>query len=97
MEHKKSGACAFFAVVSGTVQGVGFRYSAFTEARRQGLCGWVRNTSDGTVEVFAQGPKEKTEAFLRWLRHGPPGARVESLHHEARNIDRRYSSFTIDY
>jgi acylphosphatase len=58
---------------------VGFRYSAYHQARFLGLGGWVRNVHDGTVELFFQGPEEKTEAFLAWLRRGPPGARVDTV------------------
>lgn len=49
------------------------------EARALGLSGWVRNTPQGDVEVWAEGPREKLEALARWLRRGPPYARVDAL------------------
>ncbi len=67
----------FRAIVSGRVQGVGYRASAAHEARRLGVHGWVRNRFDGTVEVEAQGADTVLETFLVYLRHGPPGARVK--------------------
>jgi acylphosphatase len=69
----------FRAVVTGRVQGVGYRASAAHEARRRGVLGWVGNRFDGTVEVEAQGEQAALESFLVYLRHGPPGARVKSV------------------
>ena len=70
---------AFYALVKGRVQGVGFRYSAIREAQRLRLCGWVRNTIAGDVEAWAEGPSEKLALFQAWLRRGPQLARVDSL------------------
>lgn len=70
---------AFFATVSGRVQGVGFRYSAYNEARRLGLSGWVRNTAYGEVDVWAEGGEDAAERFLDWLKRGPPYACVERV------------------
>ncbi|HUT23420.1 MAG TPA: acylphosphatase [Sumerlaeia bacterium] len=59
------------AIVSGMVQGVGFRYYALREAERAGVSGWVRNRRDGAVELEAQGEEEALEAFLAAVRRGP--------------------------
>jgi acylphosphatase len=59
-------------VVSGRVQGVGFRYFAADAARREGLSGAVRNLEDGTVEALAQGEAESVERFERALRRARP-------------------------
>lgn len=67
------------ATVSGRVQGVGFRYSACTEALRLGLVGWVRNLDDGRVELEAEGAPDAVGALADWLAHGPAGARVEGV------------------
>ena len=69
---------AFFARIRGRVQGVGFRYSVVREAYRLGITGWVRNTADGGVELWAEGTGERLAALFRWLQKGPPGSRVES-------------------
>lgn len=67
------------AVVSGEVQGVGFRANARAEARRLGAGGFARNRSDGTVEVEIEGPDATVEAMLGWLRRGPRWASVDTV------------------
>ena len=77
------------AVVRGRVQMVGYRYFVLEEARALGLTGWVRNGDDGqTVEVVAEGPKERLEQLEAALRDGPRLAQVEA-------VDARWSD-TID-
>ena len=66
-------------IVSGRVQGVGFRQFAATMALKLGLNGWARNLVDGRVEVFAEGDVEIIEDLRRHLTAGPPSARVESV------------------
>jgi acylphosphatase len=66
-------------VVTGRVQGVGFRYSTCVQARRLGLCGWVRNRRDGSVEILVAGPPAECEALVGWARRGPAGARVDAV------------------
>jgi len=66
-------------LVSGRVQGVGFRFFAEAAALREGLHGWVKNLPDGRVEISAEGDAEALERFERHVRHGPPGARVERV------------------
>ena len=66
-------------MVSGRVQGVGFRYFALDAARREGLHGYVRNHDDGSVEAVAEGEAEALERFERAIRRGPSRARVERV------------------
>jgi acylphosphatase len=66
-------------VVSGTVQGVSFRYYTAEEARRLRVAGWVRNRADGLVEVEAEGERPALEALVAFCRRGPPAARVEDV------------------
>jgi acylphosphatase len=66
-------------LVSGRVQGVGFRYFASDAARREGLAGSVRNLDDGRVEAIAEGEAESVVRFERALRQGPSHARVEHV------------------
>jgi acylphosphatase len=67
------------ARVSGRVQGVYFRASTVDQAERMGLSGWVRNCSDGTVELEAQGRVGAVEALVAWCRRGPPAAAVAAV------------------
>lgn len=67
------------AVVTGMVQGVGYRWSAREEARRLGVAGWARNRSDGSVEVEVEGDAASVDRMLDWLRAGPPGSAVEKV------------------
>lgn len=67
------------AIVSGEVQGVGFRANARAEARRLGVAGFARNRSDGTVEVEVEGPDAVVATMLRWLRRGPRWASVDTV------------------
>ncbi len=66
-------------LVSGRVQGVGYRASAAAQGRRLGLRGWVRNLPDGRVEALVDGPDADVEAFVTWCRRGPPAARVDDV------------------
>jgi acylphosphatase len=65
--------------IRGRVQGVFFRRTAEREARKLGLCGFVRNTADGGVQAEAEGPDVAVGSFIRWCRRGPENARVESV------------------
>jgi acylphosphatase len=66
-------------LISGRVQGVGFRFFAEGKAAREGLHGWVENLPDGRVKIAVQGDAEAVERFERHIRHGPPGARVTDV------------------
>ena len=77
MKELNENNSAFLAQVRGRVQGVGFRYSTTREAEHLGLYGWVRNTANGDVEVWAEGPLEKLNLFEIWLNKGPPRSRID--------------------
>ena len=66
-------------MIAGRVQGVFYRASAQSVAQRLGLTGWVRNLSDGRVEVVACGPEDRLAQFKDWLRRGPSQASVSSV------------------
>lgn len=66
-------------LISGIVQGVGYRYGAHREAGSRGLRGWVRNLPDGRVEAVFQGPREEVEAMIRWCYRGPSEAHVSNI------------------
>lgn len=74
------------ALITGRVQGVGFRWSARRHAASLGLAGWVRNLPDGRVEAEFEGPDEPVRAFAEWLREGPGHARVDDLQLAERDV-----------
>jgi len=78
-------------LISGRVQGVGFRYSMAEEAERLGATGWVRNRRDGTVEAVIDGQSAAVEALLAWARRGPPSARVTEV--RISEIEERFERF----
>lgn len=65
--------------IFGQVQGVNFRYYAWQKAQSLGLTGFVRNLSDGAVEVVAEGEEESLQKLFKWCQVGPPLAQVESV------------------
>jgi acylphosphatase len=66
-------------LVSGMVQGVGFRWFVARHGRSLGLTGYARNLPDGRVEVVVSGPEEALPALERLLRTGPAYAQVEQV------------------
>ena len=88
---------AFHALVSGEVQGVGFRYSAARKATSLRLFGWVRNTEEGDVEVWAEGDTRALEEFESWLWQGPSSARVCEVKVNPQQPRGWYVSFEIAF
>src|SRR6202163_2887317 len=83
-------------LVRGRVQGVGFRWFVEREAHILGIAGWVRNNSDGGVEVLAQGARDQLSGLRSRLQQGPRAARVDGVEEsEARPAD-GLSSFRIE-
>jgi acylphosphatase len=66
-------------LISGRVQGVGFRWSMCDAALRSGARGWVRNRHDGRVEAVVAGSDEAIASLLRWARRGPRAAHVDRI------------------
>ncbi len=80
--------------ISGRVQGVGFRWSAAREARLRGINGFVRNLSDGTVYIEAEGSWEQLNSFVGWCKKGP--GFVESVTKDS-FPPVNYKEFRIEY
>ena len=70
-------------LISGRVQGVGFRWFVEREAALIGVTGWVRNCENGDVEVMATGTHEQHTSLRRKLHDGPRAARVDNVHESA--------------
>jgi acylphosphatase len=66
-------------IVSGLVQGVGFRYSLAGRAEARDVAGCVRNCPDGSVEAVLEGAPDAVEALVEWCRAGPRGARIDRV------------------
>lgn len=66
-------------LISGRVQGVGYRYATVDTASQLGLTGWVRNLPDSRVEAVFEGAREIVEEMVRWCHSGPPAAVVKSV------------------
>ena len=71
--------CAVAVRIEGRVQGVWYRGWAAEEAERRGLCGWVRNRNDGSVEALFVGPVASVREMVAVCRRGPPAARVSAV------------------
>ena len=65
--------------ISGKVQGVGFRFSAYEKFVELGIQGKAENTNDGGVSIDVEGPEDKLENLISWSKIGPTGARVENV------------------
>ncbi len=83
------------AVVSGNVQGVGFRYFVLYTAEQFSLAGFVRNTEDDCVEVVAEGEEQKLKEFLELLQRGPSYALVKKVSANWLDATGEFSSFEI--
>ena len=83
-------------LISGRVQGVGFRWFAHDAAVREGVAGWVRNLPDGRVEALVEGDAEAVTRVERALRSGPRGARVDNVYVESEMPSGAYRQFDIE-
>jgi acylphosphatase len=84
-------------LISGRVQGVGYRYFAQRSARQNEITGYVKNLFDGRVEVFAEGEEVQIERFIGDLRQGPPFGNVENMEIKAIPCQDRYDSFHVAF
>jgi acylphosphatase len=83
------------ARVTGTVQGVGFRYWTARKADELGITGSVRNDDDGSVTVVAEGPQPVIVEFRRWLSSGEAPGRVSHVDEKVSPADGNFSSFDV--
>jgi acylphosphatase len=82
-------------IISGRVQGVGFRFSAYNEAKELALAGFVRNLHSGEVEIVAEGPREKLRMLAAWAHLGPPSAHVTDVREEWLDFTGEFIEFRI--
>jgi len=83
-------------LISGEVQGVGFRYFTQRSSARHQVRGYVKNLEDGRVEVFAEGNAKAVEDFRHDLAAGPTYSRVKEIEELVVEPSGRYSNFRIE-
>lgn len=84
-------------VVHGYVQGVFFRHNTRKTALSLGLRGYVRNTSEGSVEVVAEGPGNKLNELIAFCKKGPEAANVEKIDVKFEKASNEFKSFDVRY
>ncbi|MCK4364619.1 MAG: acylphosphatase [Thermoplasmatales archaeon] len=84
-------------LISGRVQGVWFRTSTKQKAEQLGLTGWVRNTSDGSVEAIFEGAEKGIKDMLEWCHCGPPLAKVVNVEVKNQEPTNGFDGFSIEY
>ena len=82
-------------VISGRVQGVGFRFFTRDAALREGIAGWVRNLPDGRVEAWVEGESDAVTRVERAVRSGPASARVDEVVVDEEDATGTYRTFQI--
>jgi len=85
------------AIVSGHVQGVGFRWFTVRAAKNRNITGWVRNNPDGTVETVAEGDADSIREFVEELHRGPMSASVKSVDYREEEPTGQFTSFGLPH
>ena len=89
------GIVRYKIVVSGRVQGVGYRMSAQHIADELGLFGWVKNLADGRVEIVAEGEAETLQQLVKWTQQGPSFAKVSQINVDQSPASGEFDDFSI--
>ncbi len=82
-------------IVSGTVQGVGFRYHTCHQGLKLGLTGYAKNLANGDVEVIACGATHHVDELYEWLKIGPRTASVVKIVRTSCSLSKSYQGFEI--
>jgi acylphosphatase len=93
--ENKSERARVHLIVSGRVQGVGFRFSAYDQAKDLALAGWVRNLAGGEVEIVAEGQRENLQMLAAWAHLGPSSAHVTQVREEWLDFTEEFAGFRI--
>ncbi len=93
--RNQAGRARLRLIISGRVQGVGFRYSAYDQAKDLALAGWVRNIPGGEVEIVAEGSKEILQMLAAWAHLGPPSAHVTEVREDWLDSTGEFTEFRI--
>ncbi|HEX2964329.1 MAG TPA: acylphosphatase [Syntrophorhabdaceae bacterium] len=82
-------------VAKGIVQGVYYRYNTMRMAGEYHVTGWVRNRSDGSVEILCEGTEENLNRMILWCEKGPAGARVNEIEKQWEEYTGEFKTFEI--
>ena len=82
-------------LIKGRVQGVYFRYNTLKKAEEYHLTGWVRNRSDGNVEMVCEGMEDDINKMIRWCNQGPEGAYVREVETDWKEYTGEFNVFEI--
>lgn len=82
-------------IITGKVQGVGYRISARREAERLNISGWVKNKPNGHVEIMAEGHQTQLDQFIKWAQTGPQYADVHDVVIKKLIADNEFKQFNI--
>jgi len=93
--ENQAGRARLHLIISGRVQGVGFRFSAYDEAKDLALAGWVRNIAGGEVEIVAEGSKENLQMLAAWAHEGPSSAHVTEVREDWLDFTAEFTEFRI--
>lgn len=93
--QKQTERARLHLIISGRVQGVGFRFSAFDEAKDLALAGWVRNLYGGEVEIVAEGIRKNLQMLAAWAHLGPPSAHVTEVREDWLDFTGEFTEFRI--
>jgi acylphosphatase len=88
---------AVHLLIKGRVQGVAFRWYAMKKAVELDISGYVKNNSNGDVEVFIEGDKKSVDEMIKWCENGPPSADVRKVIQQNHDYSNKYSRFEISY
>lgn len=97
VKFKKTLMKQVLLTIYGRVQGVFFRAATQDKARKLGLTGWVRNSSDGAVNICAQGNPAALTQFIEWCSRGPASAKVTKIEKTWQEPNHAFHGFQIRY
>lgn len=89
------GIARYQLLISGRVQGVGYRYATLQQAKKSGLIGWVKNLPTGQVEIVVEGEQETLKSLIDWAWQGPSFANVTAIDQHLLTINEVLSDFEI--
>lgn len=84
-------------IIYGLVQGVGYRYSTLNYTKTNGILGYIRNTSDGAVEIVAEAEEKNLKDFINWCYNGVTMAQVKKIDVQWREATGEFEDFKVDF